>query len=168
MYVALKAVNRNTRTMKARKRMQIVLLLTLFGLGDAFILPVAKSRRLVSIQEGSLDRDPFPPTTDGLSAEVEPVRTLGGGADMIFEMARQMLLWDETGEESISVTAEQKKPKEPKTKPFVLPRWRPIRGVSDANPAFRTTAPMMNSQGYAGECSLEEWKTRRHLLNNLT
>lgn len=83
--------------------------------------------------------------------EEEPVRTIGGGADLIFEMARQMLLWDET-EDSMAggVGAVVKIKESTKPAPTVLPRWRPIRGVSDANPAFRTTAPMMNSQGYAG------------------
>ena len=103
-----------------------------------------------------------PKQTQATAAAAEPIRTLGGGADMIFEMARQMLLWDET-EDALQFQQQPKQPslaKSPtantnsnaKTRKAttVLPRWHPIRGVSDANPSFRTAAPMMNSQGYAG------------------
>ena len=143
--------------MITRRFLSAALVPTLVAIGNAFVTPASRTRRLVSLGESAEERDPYPSTPDGLPAEVEPVRTIGGGADMIFEMARQMLLWDETGEDSIAPPAatstppsEPPKAKETQKKPFVLPRWRPIRGVSDANPAFRTTAPMMNSQGYAG------------------
>jgi hypothetical protein len=117
----------------------------------------------------------------------EPIRTIGGGADMIFEMARQMLLWDET-EEYLSAPADTKAaangdgnnndPPPPasellkkyqqgtstsasgtsdtnargtvrRRRAHVLPRWRPLEGVSDVNPKFRTQAPMMNGLGYS-------------------
>lgn len=106
--------------------------------------------------------------------EAEPIRTIGGGADMIFEMARQMLLWDETedfmhreepptntplrtsqllknyqlGSETNTQEEEEAAEKGPWTV-RVLPRWRPLEGVSDVNPKFRTQSPMMNSIGYS-------------------
>lgn len=48
------------------------------------------------------------------------VKTIAGGANLIFEATRQG-----------------------------VPRWHPTSGVSDVNPSFRTEAPIMNSQGYA-------------------
>ena len=83
----------------------------------------------------------------------EPIRTIGGSESMIFEMARKMLLWDsETSENPASTTTvpATRMPSSKQMRSTVLPRWRPIRGVSDANPDFRKAAPMMNSQGYAG------------------
>ena len=140
--------------------MRVALFATFFGISNAFVPSNSDlvGRQLVSIRQSADENESFAKNSDALPNEVEPVRTIGGGADMIFEMARQMLLWDETGEDSSAYPSgqqrQQKKPMEPtvkaKKRPFVLPRWRPIRGVSDANPSFRTTAPMMNSQGYAG------------------
>jgi pentatricopeptide repeat protein len=60
------------------------------------------------------------------------IETIGGGTSLIFEMARRMLVWDESERQS---------------KP--LPRWHPHSGVSDVNPSFRTKSPIMNNQGYA-------------------
>lgn len=132
------------------------LIATSLGVSNAF-LPSnfgASSRaqlQVVSMQGSQGENDLF----ENLPAEAEPIRTIGGGADMIFEMARQMLLWDETSEDSSAFqTKQQQEAKasavKQQQKASVLPRWRPIRGVSDANPSFRTAAPMMNSQGYAG------------------
>lgn len=92
------------------------------------------------------NKEPY--TINDLPPEVEPVRTIGGGADMIFEMARQMMLWDEP--DSSKAQQQQQQQQQPQQTTSVLPRWRPIGGVADANPSFRTSAPMMNSQGYAG------------------
>ena len=120
-----------------------------------------------------LNQKPQQPMVGPQSSTAEPIRTIGGGADMIFEMARQMLLWDETEDSLQSSTADGAATSNSRktttksnfgpsssslsTSKFaasssksVLPRWHPIRGVSDANPSFRTAAPMMNSQGYAG------------------
>ena len=71
------------------------------------------------------------------STSETPQKTLGGGEGLIFAMARRMLVWEEK--------EENKKPK-----PVVLPRWHPHSGISDVNPSFRTQAPIMNNQGYAG------------------
>ena len=60
------------------------------------------------------------------------IETIGGGTTMIFEMARRMLVWDESERKSNT-----------------LPRWHPHSGVSDVNPSFRTQSPIMNNQGYA-------------------
>ena len=112
--------------------------------------------------------------TSTSTAADDPIRTtIGGGVDTIFEMARQMLLWDET-EDSFPASStvpggsttrirlrsrtnddNNQSSLLPTTRnssrsASVLPRWHPIRGVSDANPSFRTSAPLMNSQGYAG------------------
>jgi len=93
---------------------------------------------------------PSPPDTTA-----EPVRTIGGGAETIFEMARKMLLWDETegsvlqNQPAATTTTTSTTVSSVTSTGGVLPRWRPMRGVSDTNPAFRTSAPVMNSQGYA-------------------
>lgn len=81
------------------------------------------------------DQDPF-------GADAPLVRPLGGGTAMIFEMARKCML-DFTND----VDAEEPKAKTETRK--VLPRWHPHKGISDANPRFRTHAPVMNNQGFA-------------------
>jgi hypothetical protein len=81
------------------------------------------------------DQDPF-------SADAPLMRPLGGGTAMIFEMARKCML-DFTND----VGAEE--PKTTKATRKVLPRWHPHKGISDANPRFRTHAPVMNNQGFA-------------------
>jgi hypothetical protein len=58
------------------------------------------------------------------------VKTIGGGTELMFEMARRMLFFDDQ-------------------KQRVLPRWHPHSGISDNNPSFRTQSPIMNNQGYA-------------------
>ncbi|CAB9522114.1 expressed unknown protein [Seminavis robusta] len=103
-----------------------------------------ESRSCLNEQNDNYLYEPDRDKPSVLPQETEPVRTLGGGADMIFAMARQMLLWEDTAEDP------QAEKVQPFSSPAALPRWRPIRGVSDANPAFRTSAPPMNSQGYAG------------------
>ena len=60
------------------------------------------------------------------------IETYGGGTTMIMEMARRMLVWDDSERKSNN-----------------LPRWHPHSGVSDVNPSFRTQSPIMNNQGYA-------------------
>ena len=64
------------------------------------------------------------------------VKTIGGGPSMIFAMARRM--W-ESGESGTTAG---------------LPRWRPTltqnSGISNFNPSFRTSSPLMNNNGYAG------------------
>lgn len=74
------------------------------------------------------------------------VKTLGGGTELLFQMARNMLVWQQDGTEKLS---DGTKPSTITQEP-VLPRWHPYSGVSDVNPSFRTRAPRMNAQGYAG------------------
>ena len=148
------------------------------------LIAIPSVSRLRQSNEEDSDEEALPESTDAFltpnsppmgvpqSSTAEPIRTIGGGADMIFEMARQMLLWDETEDSLQSSTADgaatsnsrrintssnfrpssssASSSKATTNNNSVLPRWHPVRGVSDANPSFRTAAPMMNSQGYAG------------------
>jgi hypothetical protein len=68
--------------------------------------------------------------------------TLGGGADLIFAMARRMILFqssDTLSSSSLSSTMA----------PPPLPRWHPHGGISNDNPQFRTKTPTMDHNGYA-------------------
>jgi hypothetical protein len=91
----------------------------------------------------------------------EPTRTLSGGPSLIFEMARRMLVWDDElyqglndasrdGEDSLLSTALS----DNANSSMYAPRWRPSpllqRSISNVNPAFRTSSPIMTSAGYAG------------------
>lgn len=82
----------------------------------------------------TLDPSTLPRPIDPIKEQKQPalIETIGGGTSMIFEMARRMLVWDESERKSNS-----------------LPRWHPHSGVSDVNPSFRTKSPIMNNQGYA-------------------
>lgn len=71
------------------------------------------------------------------------IETIGGGSATIFEMARRMLVWDQPNGGSENGNFKE-------AKDGVLPRWHPHSGISDVNPSFRTKAPVMNNQGYAG------------------
>jgi len=71
------------------------------------------------------------------------IETIGGGSATIFEMARRMLVWDQPNGGSKNGNSKE-------AKDGVLPRWHPHSGISDVNPSFRTKAPVMNNQGYAG------------------
>ena len=86
--------------------------------------------------------------------------TLSGGTPLIFDMARRMLVWDDelyqglndsssSSESSSSATDHR----DAATKNAVLPRWRPNsitqQSISNANPSFRTSSPIMTNAGYA-------------------
>mmetsp|Transcript_30636 Transcript_30636/g.56649 ORF Transcript_30636/g.56649 Transcript_30636/m.56649 type:complete len:679 (-) Transcript_30636:225-2261(-) len=122
------------------------------------------------------------------ATEGTPKQTLSGGSEVIFEMARRMLVWDDElydsqnindagsrdeGVETLaeatpptppssSTSSEQLKtlpstsaiPPMPKAASTSLPRWRPAairqQSISNANPSFRTSSPVMTNAGYAG------------------
>ena len=99
------------------------------------------------------------------------VKTIGGGTSMIFAMARRM--WEQ---EKVDATEQNEKershspPQQQKRNNGAatgagagaatgaatgwFPRWRPtstqLSGISNFNPDFRTQAPEMNSQAFAG------------------
>jgi len=83
------------------------------------------------------------------------VQTLPGGPNLIFEMARKMLVWEQEDWEAAVVnqavaarTAAAAATTQTTTS--APRRWHPTLGISDDNPQFRTQPPVMNSQGYAG------------------
>lgn len=92
----------------------------------------------------------------------EPARTLSGGPSLIFEMARRMLVWDDELYQGLNdASPDGDKGKLLSTalsgnaNPSInAPRWRPSpllqRSISNVNPAFRTSSPIMTSAGYAG------------------
>jgi len=114
---------------------------------------------------------------DAGETETAPKQTtLSGGSSLIFEMARRMLVWDDElydsqiindagSRDSISSsspsaeylnalpsTSVRSPMSSAESKP--LPRWRPSaigqQSISDVNPSFRTSAPVMTNAGYAG------------------
>eukprot|EP00978_Attheya_sp_CCMP212_P021175 scaffold61560_cov41-Attheya_sp.AAC.2 len=85
-----------------------------------------------------------------VKAENVPLqKTLTGGPSLIFEMARRMLVWDEDNMNDSSTSQQQQQPAKKRTR-TVLPRWHPHSGISDVNPSFRSSPPVMNNAGYAG------------------
>ena len=97
--------------------------------------------------------------SSGKLSSGEPARTLSGGPSLIFSMARRMLVWDDElyqglndasrdgeGERTILATALS-------NDSITAPRWRPSpelqKSISNVNPAFRTSSPIMTSAGYA-------------------
>lgn len=85
-----------------------------------------------------------------VKAENVPLqKTLTGGPSLIFDMARRMLVWDEDNMNDSSTSQQQQQPAKKRTR-IVLPRWHPHSGISDVNPSFRSSPPVMNNAGYAG------------------
>lgn len=92
----------------------------------------------------------------------EPMRTFSGGPSLIFEMARRMLVWDDELYQGLNdASHDAKESKLLSTNlsnsdgPTIsTPRWRPSplmqKGISNVNPSFRTSSPIMTSAGYAG------------------
>lgn len=89
--------------------------------------------------------------------------TLSGGTPLIFDMARRMLVWDDelyqglndaspSSEASSSTTPTQAAAAN-MAAAAALPRWRPKsitqQSISNANPSFRTSSPIMTNAGYA-------------------
>ena len=70
--------------------------------------------------------------------------TLGGGADLIFAMARRMILFQSSDTLSSSTSSSSTT-----MVPPPLPRWHPHGGISNDNPQFRTKTPTMDHNGYA-------------------
>lgn len=105
---------------------------------------------------GNLDQD---------SSGVPKQTTLSGGTSLIFDMARRMLVWDDElyqGLNDASPSSDIYSPKVSTTTKAAaanaaavaaLPRWRPKsitqQSISNANPSFRTSSPIMTNAGYA-------------------
>ncbi len=89
--------------------------------------------------------------------------TLSGGTPLIFDMARRMLVWDDElyqglndaslSSEASSSTAPTQAAAANAAAVAALPRWRPKsitqQSISNANPSFRTSSPIMTNAGYA-------------------
>lgn len=89
--------------------------------------------------------------------------TISGGTPLIFDMARRMLVWDDelyqglndssTSSEASSSTAPTQAAAANAAAVAALPRWRPKsitqQSISNANPSFRTSSPIMTNAGYA-------------------
>eukprot|EP00571_Detonula_confervacea_P005529 CAMPEP_0172318354 /NCGR_PEP_ID=MMETSP1058-20130122/34674_1 /TAXON_ID=83371 /ORGANISM="Detonula confervacea, Strain CCMP 353" /LENGTH=658 /DNA_ID=CAMNT_0013033179 /DNA_START=111 /DNA_END=2084 /DNA_ORIENTATION=- len=105
--------------------------------------------------------------------------TLSGGTPLMFEMARRMLVWDDElydsqivndagsreemegaipsssspSEPNSTLPSTSSPPPMPKKASTSLPRWRPSairqQSISNVNPSFRTSSPIMTNAGYA-------------------
>jgi hypothetical protein len=92
--------------------------------------------------------------------------TLSGGTALIFEMARRMLVWDDelyqglndASSHSSEIPSSSSVPTQAAAAAnaaavAALPRWRPKsitqQSISNANPSFRTSSPIMTNAGYA-------------------
>ena len=115
-------------------------------------------KRRKSRKNEKSDRRKEGPSSDTTveSGEGEVQRTLSGGPSLIFDMARRMMVWQEihvftdSSESTARKQPQQQQQQSPNVKPRVLPRWHPHGGVSDINPSFRLSSPVMNNRGYAG------------------
>ena len=127
------------------------------------------------LQENDDDDDVLPPpnnTSEDAFNGSAPLRPLGGGTAMIFEMARKYLIdFEKEVNDAAAIQDEQQRTtaahstqtsaaetergggggvkQPPPRRRKVLPRWHPHNGISDLNPRFRTQAPVMNNVGYA-------------------
>jgi hypothetical protein len=83
--------------------------------------------------------------------------TLSGGTSLIFDMARRMLVWDDELYQGLNDASPSSQPSPSAATPMqaavALPRWRPKsitqQSISNANPSFRTSSPIMTNAGYA-------------------
>ncbi len=90
--------------------------------------------------------------------------TLSGGTSLIFDMARRMLVWDDELYQGLNDASPSSEPSPSAAAPTqaaaanaaavaALPRWRPKsitqQSISNANPSFRTSSPIMTNAGYA-------------------
>ncbi|GKZ01398.1 hypothetical protein MPSEU_001090600 [Mayamaea pseudoterrestris] len=116
----------------------------------------SQKRRLRKVSEGRTNQRKQEQALKAMDLPEQPLmQTLPGGTEMIFKMARSLMLWQQDG------------PTTPDDATIALPtpstpalgnanfwttaaaKWRPTPGISDRNPDFRTQSPVMNSQGYA-------------------
>lgn len=105
---------------------------------------------------GNLDQD---------SSGAPKQTTLSGGTSLIFDMARRMLVWDDELYQGLNDASPSSDVSSPKVSAptkaaaanaaavAALPRWRPKsitqQSISNANPSFRTSSPIMTNAGYA-------------------
>lgn len=77
------------------------------------------------------------------------IRPLAGGPSLIFAMAQRLNLWDDI----LNDSSEQLRSSTNKASSYsaALPRFRQSsqQGISNVNPNFRTTSPVMNKKGFA-------------------
>lgn len=109
-------------------------------------------------------KDPFAAT-----GQEDLFKTLAGGPNLIFEMARKSMLSSKTGTEakqsrnttSASTVATLKTPEASSEQTGRQApkqgRWYPHSGIADSNPNFRTQAPVMTNKGFAKSI----WKNAR-------
>jgi hypothetical protein len=116
---------------------------------------------------GTKSSEQFAPQQNAITdqnngADDTPTRTLSGGPSLIFEMARRMLVWDDELYQGLndaspsddSKTALLNTLSDNTIASIHTPRWRPSpilqKSISNVNPAFRTSSPIMTNAGYAG------------------
>mmetsp|Transcript_13821 Transcript_13821/g.23480 ORF Transcript_13821/g.23480 Transcript_13821/m.23480 type:complete len:575 (-) Transcript_13821:41-1765(-) len=130
-----------------------------------------RAKRKISTEEddGSSSRqgDAVISSVDGdqnSSDNVPKQTTLSGGTPLILDMARRMLVWDDELYQGLNDASPSSEPSPSAAAPTqaaaanaaavaALPRWRPKsitqQSISNANPSFRTSSPIMTNAGYA-------------------
>lgn len=131
----------------------------------------AKKRRKISTERddvgSSYQDDDIKSSMDANQSSSENFpnqTTLSGGTSLIFDMARRMLVWDDELYQGLNDASPSSEPYPSDAAPTQaaaanaaavtsLPRWRPKsitqQSISNANPSFRTSSPIMTSAGYA-------------------
>ncbi len=125
------------------------------------------------LDNGTSNRNSMKPSENPIDNDEGPKpkrTTLSGGPSLIFEMARRMLVWDDELYQSGMLNDAGSRRSEGDTGSLTsvptipqsqlsdstssLPRWRPSairqQSISNVNPAFRSSSPIMTDAGYAG------------------
>jgi hypothetical protein len=135
--------------MRLTNSLWIVTLLSLmFGQGQCFVLwmlsPSSKSLLYATDTTGNDEAD----KEKGESPSSDLIRPLAGGPSLIFAMAQRLNLWDDIlNDSSENLSSSTNKASAYSAS---LPRFRQSsQGISNVNPNFRTSSPIMNKKGYA-------------------
>jgi hypothetical protein len=135
-----------------------LLLMLLISQGQSFVVGRSKSHFLAKPQLYAAEEH----GSDEVEKERKEapssdlIRPLAGGPSLIFAMAQRLNLWDEIVNDSsehlsYSSTNRASSSRSSSSSLSSLPRFRQSsqQGISNVNPNFRTTPPLMNKKGYA-------------------
>lgn len=122
----------------------------MFGQGQCFVVwmlsrPSSKSLLYAAVDTAG-NEEPDREKVESPSSDL--IRPLAGGPSLIFAMAQRLNLWDDI----LNDSSEKLNSSTNKASSYSasLPRFRQSsQGISNVNPNFRTSSPIMNKKGYA-------------------